>query len=162
MAIAAVAVITLLGMLGQGVDTVTNAGDRLIYGRIHQQVVSEVQAAGDVSEDNLERFLRSEYSDGIVSFDVEGEREDNEDFITYQARVSVLSALGHISVGSIPASLGEGATTPGYEFSDVADRDSNLVTVFVEVVDAAGGVEADFSDARVFSSIVRARINSEE
>jgi uncharacterized protein (TIGR02598 family) len=43
MAIAAVAVLSLLGLVPQGMDTMREAGDEAIQGRIHQQILNELQ-----------------------------------------------------------------------------------------------------------------------
>lgn len=43
MAIAAVAVVSMLGLLPQGMDTMREASDQAIEGRIHQQLLSEIQ-----------------------------------------------------------------------------------------------------------------------
>jgi len=43
MAIAAVALVTLLGLIPQGMETMREAGDQAIMGRIHQQILNEIQ-----------------------------------------------------------------------------------------------------------------------
>src|SRR5690606_28035563 len=43
MAIAAVALVTLLGLIPQGMNTMREAGDQAIQGRIHQQLLNEIQ-----------------------------------------------------------------------------------------------------------------------
>jgi len=53
MAIASVALVTLMGLIPQGMNTMREAGDQAIMGRIHQQVMSELQMA---DYDALETF----------------------------------------------------------------------------------------------------------
>lgn len=68
MAIAAVALVTLFGLLPQGLNTMREAGDLAIGGRIHQQVLNEIQMA---DFDSIGQF------DGLVIYyDAQGEEID--------------------------------------------------------------------------------------
>lgn len=65
MAIAAVALVTLLGLIPQGLTTMREAGDLAIGGRIHQQILNEIQMA---DFDQIDKF------DGlIIYYDAQGE-----------------------------------------------------------------------------------------
>lgn len=65
MAIAAVALVTLLGMIPQGLATMNEASDLAIGGRIHQQLLNEIQMA---DFEVIERY------DGmVVYYDSQGE-----------------------------------------------------------------------------------------
>lgn len=65
MAIASIALVTLLAMLPQGMDTMREAGDEAIEARIHQQILSELQMS---SFDNLD-----DYNNVKFFFDAQGE-----------------------------------------------------------------------------------------
>lgn len=65
MAIAAVALVTLLGLIPQGLSTMREAGDLAIGGRIHQQVLNEIQMADFDSIDNFDGM--------IIYYDAQGE-----------------------------------------------------------------------------------------
>ena len=43
MAIAALGIVSILGLLPQGMDTMVAAGDEAIQARIHQQLLNEIQ-----------------------------------------------------------------------------------------------------------------------
>lgn len=70
MAIAAVALVTLLGMIPQGLSTMNEAADLAIGGRIQQQVLNEVQMA---DFDVIDRY------DGmVVYYDSQGEEIESQ------------------------------------------------------------------------------------
>ncbi|MBL9157890.1 MAG: Verru_Chthon cassette protein B [Verrucomicrobiales bacterium] len=143
MAIAAVAVVTLLGMIPQGMNTMRDAGDEAIMARIHQQVLNELQVADFDALDT--------YDELEVYFDAQGEElGDNRGSGSqakgtfehiYSARVSVLAA-GE----KLPDSVG-GAGFGGYSFDKGGSQSKLLRPVLIEIVAIAGlGNEFDWSD----------------
>ncbi len=152
MAIAAVAISTLLGLIPQGLDTMRQAGDEAIQGRIHQQILNELQmvpfdgSAGDV----LNSYHRKEFY-----YDAQGEELDAADKGSfshiYSARVSILAPGG----GSAPPSV-DGASFNGYSFDGGGGGTENQYVrpVIVEVAPVAGlAANFDFDDPQNFHLI---------
>ena len=145
MAIAAVAVVTLLGLIPQGMDTMRAAGDEAIQGRIHQQILNELQMtpfedlAGNSPLDqyhHMEFFYDAqgeELSDSKNQGSVPEERKKGAFAHIYSARVSVLSVGGS---NQAPDSVGS-STFNGYKFG--GDEPNQFVRpVIVEVAPVAG------------------------
>lgn len=154
MAIAAVAMVTLLGMIPQGMNTMTEAGDQAIMGRIHQQLLNEIQltpfgsseggGGGEyayLEEYNGEKFFYDsqgeELSSTMDSGGADPEKGEGSFAHIYTARIT-------IPVGSdakLPESLGGGGFD-GVSFDgDSITRD--ILPVIVEVA-AVGGLGKDF------------------
>lgn len=140
MAIAAVSLITLIGLLPQGMGTMRDAGDRAIEGRIHQQILNELQMT---DFDSLETY------DGMeVFYDNQGEELGDSEGggdsgakgsfeHIYTAKISIPSPSG----GKVPDSVG-GSSFSGIKF-DNGDPNENLRLAIVEVA-AVAGRGADF------------------
>jgi uncharacterized protein (TIGR02598 family) len=145
MAIAAVAVVTLLGLIPQGMDTMRAAGDEAIQGRIHQQILNELQMTpfedlgGNSPLDqyhHMEFFYDAqgeELSDSKNQGSVPEERKKGAFAHIYSARVSVLSVGGS---NQAPDSVGS-SNFKGYKFG--GDEPNQFVRpVIVEVAPVAG------------------------
>ena len=145
MAIAAVAVVTLLGLIPQGMDTMRAAGDEAIQGRIHQQILNELQMTpfedlgGNSPLDqyhHMEFFYDAqgeELSDSKNQGSVPEERKKGAFAHIYSARVSVLSVGGS---NQAPDSVGS-SNFEGYKFG--GDEPNQFVRpVIVEVAPVAG------------------------
>lgn len=141
MAIAAIAVVTLLGLVPQGMNTMRDAGDEAIMARIHQQVLNELQVADFDALDT--------YHDMEIFFDAQGEElGDNKGSgggvgvkgsfeHIFSARIAVLK-----SGQSVPESVGS-ATFSGFSF-DNGDTQSTLLRPVVIEVAAVSGLGASF------------------
>jgi len=140
MAIASVALVTLIGMLPQGMDTMREAGDMAIEARIHQQILSEIQMA---DFDRLDDYDQME-----VYYDTQGEElgstkggnssaKGSFDHI-YSARVSVPSQSG----GTTPQSVGASSFS-GVSFDGNNGVNERLRVVIMEIA-AVGGRGSDF------------------
>jgi uncharacterized protein (TIGR02598 family) len=145
MAIAAVAVLTLLGLVPQGMDTMRQAGDEAIQGRIHQQILNELQMTPFVDMSgkspldlyhHMEFFYDSqgeELSDSKNQGSVAAERKKGSFAHIYSARVSIPSVGGSTQA---PNSVGA-STFSGYKFG--GDQPNQFVRpVIVEVAPVAG------------------------
>jgi uncharacterized protein (TIGR02598 family) len=145
MAIAAVALVSIIGMLPQGMQTMRDAGDRAIQARIHQQILGELQMTpfGSNGKSPLD-----DYNDLEIYYDAQGEEigdSNNNSAVKgsfehiYTARVAVPD-----NGESTPKSVG-GGTFDGFRFS--ADRSSQpnpfLRPAIVEIA-AVGGRGATF------------------
>lgn len=150
MAIASVALVTLIGMLPQGMETMREAGDQAIQGRIHQQILNEIQMASFErldDYDKLELYYDSQGEElGTSTRDssVKGEFEH-----IYSARVTVPKQGG----GSAPQSVG-GASFSGLRFGSGFQPVEELRLVIVEVAAVAGrGGTFDWDDEKNRSMI---------
>lgn len=142
MAIAAVAVVSLLGLVPQGMNTMRDAGDEAITARIHQQILNELQMADFEVIDS--------YNDMEIFFDGQGEEiGDNRGAAgakgsfshIYSARISILDSGG----GKLPDSVG-GGTFAGLTL-DGKTHVPSLKTVLIEVAAVAGlGAQFDWSE----------------
>lgn len=138
MAIAAVALVSIIGLLPRGMQTMQEAGDRAIEARIHQQILGELQMApfGDTGTSPLSSY------DGLeIYYDAQGEEiGDNKynssalgDFEhVFTARVTVPG-----KGGNLPASVGA-APFDGFKFSERSEEAEDLRPVIVEIA-AVGG-----------------------
>lgn len=141
MAIAAVALVTLLGMIPQGMDTMREAGDEAIEGRIHQQLLNELQMTP--FEDNILNGYHGmefyydaqgeELSDSKQQGSVPEDKKKGSLAHIYSARVTLPDQA------SAPASVG-GANFQGYSFEGIVGSDPNpfVRPVIVEVAAVAG------------------------
>ncbi len=144
MAIAAVAIVTLLGLIPQGMDTMREAGDQAIMGRIQQQILNELQLTP--FEDKQGNDLLSKYNGLEVFYDSQGEelgdtnnnasKEGSFEHI-YSARITI-SEEGN---GRAPASVG-GAKYEGFTFtgngSGSDEMNPYVRPVVIEVAAVAG------------------------
>lgn len=143
MAIAAVAVVTLLGMIPQGMETMRDAGDEAIMARIHQQVLNELQVADFEALNTYDKLE--------IYFDAQGEElGDNRGSGSpqkgsfnhiYSARVTVPQG-GQ----SLPESVGA-AMFSGFSFDNGGTQSTLLRPVVIEVAAVAGlGDTFDWGD----------------
>lgn len=157
MAIAAVAVLTLLGLVPQGMDTMRAAGDEAIQGRIHQQILSELQMTP--FEDSGNSSPLDKYNDLEFYYDAQGEElsdEENQSTVPderkrgsfahiYTARVTVPKSGSQVG-GSAPSSVG-GARFEGYNFGAGPAPNAFVRPVIVEVAPVSGlGATFDWSE----------------
>lgn len=145
MAIAAVAVVTLLGLVPQGMETMRAAGDEAIQGRIHQQILNELQMTP--FEDIGGKSPLDDYHEREFFYDAQGEElsdSDNQGSVPedrkkgsfahiYSARVSV----PNVGINSgVPESVG-GSKFDGYTFGD-GQPNAYVRPVIVEIAAVAG------------------------
>lgn len=108
--ITAVALVSLLGMLPKGMATLQRATDEAVTGRIHQQIMGEIQLTPWESEggggsplDRFDRQIRYYDDQGIQM--TETDRQRNPQFHVYTARItlprSVVKLPGEESVANI-------------------------------------------------------------
>jgi uncharacterized protein (TIGR02598 family) len=144
MAIAAVALSTLMALLPQGMNTMRDAGDEAIMARIHQQILNELQMA------NFEAL--NQYQGMEIYFDAQGEELGDSRSgggavkgsfgHIYTARVSVPGPTG----GKMPDSVGGGVFS-GYQFGADAPKTNLLRPVVIEVAAVSGlGASFDWGD----------------
>lgn len=140
MAIAAVALVTLIGLIPQGMDTMKEAGDEAIEARIHQQLLNELQMADfdsiGESYDRREFYYDAqgeEIGDSVGGSSARGSFEH-----IYTARLAVPGA----GEGSMPGSVG-GSSFTGFSFNQGDDINSDLRVVVIEIA-AVGGRARDF------------------
>ncbi len=152
MAIAAVGVISLLGLIPQGMGTMRDAGDQAIMGRIHQQVLNELQmtpfetpggGASPLDSFHWVEFYYDaqgeELSDSLNQGSVSENKKKGSFPHIYSARVSIPSPDGSKSA---PKSVG-GARFSGFSFSGDSEANPFVRPVIVEVA-AVGGAGANF------------------
>jgi len=141
MAIASVAIITLVGIIPQGMETMRAAGDQAIEARVHQQLMSELQMA---SFETLNTFHDME-----VYYDAQGEElgdskspsgsgEKGSFEHIYTARISVPDIGG----GRLPETVG-GAGFSGVSFDGGSSANPTIRVAVIEIA-AVGGRGADF------------------
>lgn len=141
MAIAAVALVTLIGMLPQGMDTMREAGDMAIEARIHQQILSEMQMA---SFDKMSSY------DGVEFFyDAQGEElgdtmsgSDSDARGSFEHIYSARATVPEVSGGPLPGSVG-GGNFQGVSFDQNSGTSDRLRMVLIEVA-AVGGRAGNF------------------
>ncbi|MEM6916326.1 MAG: Verru_Chthon cassette protein B [Verrucomicrobiota bacterium] len=138
MAIAAVALVTLMGMIPQGMNTMQQAGDTAIEARVHQQILNELQMA---EYDDLD----TEYDQVVIYFDAQGEEIGDSnagyrigsDFDhVYSARISI-PEVGE----NTPESVGQD-TYAGMSF-DRTTSNTEIRLVIIEVA-LVGGETQNF------------------
>jgi len=159
MAIAAVALVTLLGLIPQGMNTMREAGDQAIMGRIHQQLLNEIQLTP--FDDSVGASLIDAYDGEEFYYDSQGEelsntmdpasgspgREKGSFTHIYTARISIPR-----NGSSFPKSVG-GASFGGVGFDSNTVNDS-IRPVIVEVAPVAGlGTDFDFGLEKNFPLI---------
>ena len=143
MAIAAVSMVTIMGMLPQGIKTMRDAGDEAIIGRIHQQVLNELQVADfDALDtyDEMEIYYDSqgeELSDSKNQGSAEASRKAGGFHHVYTAKIAVPSAGRNM-----PTSVG-GAAAVGVSFDNKQTVNSVIRAVVIEVA-IVGGMGSDF------------------
>jgi uncharacterized protein (TIGR02598 family) len=153
-AITAVALVALMGMLPAGMKTMREATDRAVETRIHQQVLGEIQLAE--WENRFKFDYRAPggsavhfYDDqGIEIFNTGPDALSGEDFAfkhVYTARVSVPKEKADKLPKSISGETYEGVFVPGE-----TNPDPNLQLVIVEITsvhdpafEGAGGFDDD-------------------
>ncbi len=154
-AITAVALVSLMGMLPAGMKTMREAADRAVETRIHQQVLSEIQLASWPARYKYD--YRSGGGAGVRFYDDQGiQIEDSDtdfDLIhVYTARINV-PTKGQ----KLPKSIGESASTYSGVFVPAAtDADPNLQLVIVEitsVIDDAFKKASGFDDDKFLKTI---------
>lgn len=144
MAIAAIALMALMGLIPQGMNTMKEAGDKAIMGRIHQQIMSELQMANFEALDTfqgMEIFYDGqgeELSDSKNQGSVEAARQKGAFDHIYSARVSVPKAIG----GRMPESVG-GTAFDGYSFDGGTSKNFLIRPAIIEV-SAVGGLAETF------------------
>ena len=131
MAIAAVAIITLLGLIPQGMKTMQEAGDQAIEARIHQSILSEIQltpfesvggGGSPIREfDNTERFYDTQGEE--IEADRRGELEH-----IYSARIRIPDPGD-----DLPVSVG-GENYAGVDFGGGVNENLRLVVIEVAAV----------------------------
>lgn len=156
MAIAAVALVTLLGLIPQGMDTMREAGDQAIMGRIHQQILNEIQLTP------FEDALLDRYDQMEFYYDAQGEelsdnrsaagspeREKGSFAHIYSAKVTIPKENGEL-----PKSVGN-AKYQGIRLDrQNGEKNPNMRPVIVEVAPVGGlGATFDFSDPQNFRLI---------
>lgn len=135
MAIASVALVTLMGLLPQGLSTMREAGDEAIMARIHQQVLNELQVA---DFDALNTYQGME-----IYFDAQGEEIGNDKEggggakgsfqHIYSARIAIPGTGG----GKMPDSVGGGSFSP-VSFDGGKTTTDLIQPVVIEVAAVAG------------------------
>lgn len=141
MAIAAVALVTLIGMIPQGMNTMREAGDRAIEARIHQQILNELQM---VDFDTI----HDDYDGMVVFYDGQGEElgdskgggggvaEEGSFEHIYSAKISIPELSG-----GVPKSVG-GGQFEGFKFG--GDEENSEIRIVVFEVAAVGGRGKNF------------------
>lgn len=150
MAIAAVALSTLMALLPQGMNTMRDAGDEAIMARIHQQILNELQMA---DFDAIDKYQGME-----VYFDGQGEElGDNQSGggagkgsfeHIYSARIAIPNAGG----GQLPDSVGGGRFS-GFSFDGGKTKTDLLRPVVIEVA-AVSGLGANFDWSEKYRSMI--------
>lgn len=144
MAIAAVAIVTLLGMIPQGMMTMTEAGDKAIKTRISQQILGELQLTPFESKKSGGVSPLDAYDRQIRFFDDQGEELKSDDANEarrpggmehiYSARILIPSVKQGGT--SLPNSVG-GGTFYDFDFGG-GDMNSYLRPVILEIALVAG------------------------
>lgn len=141
MAIAAVALVSLMALIPQGMNTMIEAGDEAITARIHQQILNELQMADFDAIEN-------EYRDLELYYDSQGEEIGTSKksasvkgaFVhIYSARVTIPPQSGGVK---LPRSVG-GGTYDGFSLDGGQTKTTLLRPVIIEVA-AVSGLGATF------------------
>lgn len=147
MAIAAIGILSVIGLIPQGMDTMRRATDQAVEGRIHQQILSELQMADfdalDTAYVGAGGPLQFYYDDQGEEIGDSGSGGIREGAVhVYTARVSVPKAIG----GSLPQSVG-GAAYSGFSFDGGTEKNVYARPVLVEVAAVGNqGVEFQFDE----------------
>ncbi len=177
MAIAAIAMVSLIGLIPQGLKTMQDAGDQAIEARIHQQILSEIQLTPfrdkannpDIATSPLKKFHRQirlydtqgvelGYQDHNGSF-TKGPGSLSESEVDFAWNYSARIWLPEFEAGSTPPSVGGGTNAKGV----IGDSSKELLTVVVELVPfqfpgdslagRLGAADGFFSDPKNFGNI---------
>lgn len=161
MAIAAVALVSIIGLIPRGMQTMQEAGDRAIEARIHQQILGELQMApfGEGGASALDTYNGLE-----IYYDAQGEEiGDSKTGSTakgsfehvFSARVTVPR-----SGGELPDSVG-GEKFSGFRFAADGQTTELLRPVVVEIAAVGGRAnvfdwdsDADFRFISTYQSYV--------
>ncbi len=148
MAIAALGIITILGLIPRGMDTMREAGDQAIRGRIEQAILNELQmtpfedAMGSSpldGYDGMEFYYDAqgeELSDSKSQGSVPEDRKKGSMAHVFSARVWIPKTSG----GKAPEAVG-GAQFRGFKLDSASDANPFIRPVLVEVA-AVGGRES--------------------
>lgn len=143
MAIAAVALVTLLGLIPQGMNTMREAGDEAIMARIHQQALNEIQMTDFEAIDaynGIEFYYDAQGEELGDSRSGGGARGSFQHI--YTARVTIPNPVG----GQMPQSVGGGGFG-GFSFDGGNEKNFYIRPVVMEVAAVAGLADSfDWSD----------------
>lgn len=144
MAIAAIGILSVIGLIPQGMETMREATDQAVEGRIHQQILSELQMA---DFDALDTVYNS--ASGPLQFYYDDQGEEIGDsgsgalrdgsVHVYTARVTVPKSTG----GSLPQSVG-GASYAGFSFEGPGGPANAYARPVVVEVAAVGNKGTEF------------------
>lgn len=149
MAIASVALVTLMGLIPQGMKTMEEAGDKAIEARIQQQLLNELQLT-PFDDKGGTSLLDSYYDKLEVYYDSQGEEishSKNQGTVTEENKAGGFSHIysARISIprtgGKLPRSVGAGTYT-GFSLDQV-DENPNVRPVILEIA-AVGGEGEQF------------------
>lgn len=151
MAIAAVAVVSLLGLIPAGMNTMRDAGDEAIMARIHQQILNELQVADfdtlDTSYDKLEVYYDAQGEELGDNRGSGSPKKGSFEHI-YSARVSV-PKQGDM----LPDSVG-GGSFAGFSFDKGGTQSDLLRPVVIEIA-AVGGLSSAFDWNENYRSMIK-------
>lgn len=141
MAIAAIALSTLMALIPQGMNTMRDAGDEAIMARIHQQILNELQMADFDALDSaytdsgqpMELYYDSQGEELGDSKNSSGAGIKGSFEHVYTARITIPRLGG----GSLPESVG-GGSFDGFTFDRGKTRSALLRPVVIEVAAVAG------------------------
>lgn len=129
-AITAVALVSLMGMLPQGTDLMKRATDTAIEARIHQQIVGEVLLTEWEVKDGLHNTKRG-YDDQGIHIATDGSvfssGRSNED-VVYQARIRLPTGNVTLPGGSVDENLQlvlvdvTNRREPGFDFDSPTNK----------------------------------------
>lgn len=162
MAIGAVALVSLIGLIPQGLKTVEEATDQSIEARIHQQILGELQLTPfrdknnnpDLHTSPLKQFHRQVriydgqgvelgYQDRLGSF-TKAPSSFNEEELDFNWNYTARIWMPHFQNGRVPPSMDDGFTflgfhrPPGYDpTSSYGNSADDLLIVIVEIVPIA-------------------------
>ena len=129
-AITAVALVSLMGMLPQGTDLMKRATDTAIEARIHQQIVGEVLLTEWDSKDDFDNVERG-YDDQGIHIATNGRvfaSGRTNDNVVYQARIRVPAQPVTLPGGAVDENLQlvlvdvTNRREPNFDFDAVANR----------------------------------------
>lgn len=152
-AITAVALVSLMGMLPAGMKTMREASDRAVETRINQQVLSELLLADWGDRANFD--YRASGAPGVRFYDdqgivIEAGAGDFDFSHVYTARISV-PAVGQPLPQSIEGGVYQGVFVPG---EGRPDPDLQLVIVEItSVLDSAFESSAGFDNGKFIKTI---------
>ncbi len=150
--ITAVALVSLMGMLPKGMQTLQRANDLAVMGRIHQQVVGELQLTPWEATSGAGSPIDS--FDGMVRYyddqGIELPESDRGSFShVYTARISIPR-----SGSGLPISVGGGAhggvKVPGESMLPSGSPSDYMRLVIVEITSV---VDPDFDDPEMASQV---------